>query len=198
MGSPAFYLFISTVVLEISFPVVLKISAIFARSIGSARQSHTQSMLLPYRTSTQNNFIQFSSHSFAKKAARQTATNLHTKLVAPVAEVKKKKDPAFAKSFFMAEMVGFPLRDLLQHQLNCVDKRLVSLCCCHSLVLPASSPGRGRTRPHTCRSGTWFQLITAKKKKDPTTAKSFFMAEMVGFEPTCRSSRQHDFQSCSL
>ena len=23
-------------------------------------------------------------------------------------------------------------------------------------------------------------------------------AETVGFEPTCRSSRQHDFQSCSL
>ena len=24
------------------------------------------------------------------------------------------------------------------------------------------------------------------------------VAETVGFEPTCRSSRQHDFQSCSL
>ena len=126
----------------------------------------------------------------------------------------KKRTPHLRSPNPMAEMVGFPLRGLLQHQFNCVDERLVSLCCCHSLVLPASSTGRGRTRsrlsPRSALNDCHWQSApqvperhvastdSSEKEKDLTTAKSFFMAEMVGFEPTCRSSRQHDFQSCSL
>ena len=59
---------------------MLEISAIFARSIGSARQSRTQSTLLPYRTSLQTNLTKISAHSFAEPRGTATVTNLYHNL----------------------------------------------------------------------------------------------------------------------
>ena len=55
--------------------------------------------------------------------------------------------------FYVAEKERFALRALLQHQFNFAALyRLISLCCCHSKLLPASSAGRGRNFSLSCRN----------------------------------------------
>ena len=41
-------------------------------------------------------------------------------------------------------------------------------------------------------------LIHKGKSLDPLRIKAFLLAERVGFEPTCRSYRQTDFESAPL
>ena len=66
---------------------------------------------------------------------------------------------------------------------------------------PAASPGRSKQSTGLfCPAGrdAPFESHFSDKKKDANSGVLFLMAETVGFEPTCRSYRQTDFESAPL
>ncbi len=111
----------------------------------------------------------------------------------------KTKNPAFARFLNYGGDGGISRkRACLKHQF--IHRRQAARIHCVSALLsaPCIRPRRRSHTSPTCPRGTWVHSIDITKQKTPHLRGFLTMAEMVGFEPTCPSSGQHDFQSCSL